>query len=100
MTIQANGESSGLEDKEGRHPAADLRGSSMPYVQGDVRLGGLSSSNRNERWDYSRHDEDADGDHFYASNDNAVTETTQYVRLMIAGSVDTANIKRLVLSVN
>ena len=39
-----------MEDKEGRHPAADLRGISMPYIQGDVRLGGLSSFDGNERW--------------------------------------------------
>lgn len=65
-TTRANEKSSGLEDTEGRHLAADLRGISIDPVQGDVRLGALSSSDGSERWDYGRHDDcfGVDGDRF------------------------------------
>ena len=56
-TIRANEESSGLEDKEGRHLATDLRGISMPYVQGNVRLDALCSSDGSKKWDYGRHND-------------------------------------------
>ena len=47
-TSRANEKSSGLEDEEGRHLAADSRRISMPPVQGGVRLGALSSSDGSE----------------------------------------------------
>ena len=72
-TTWANEKSSGLEDEEGRHLAADSRGISIPPVQGDVRLGALSSSDGSERWDYGRHDDsfDDDDDRFCGDDDDS-----------------------------
>lgn len=62
-TTLAKETSSSLEDEEGRHLAADSRGiSSIPPVQGNVRLGTLSSSEGSERWDHGRHDDLFDDD--------------------------------------
>ena len=73
-TTRANEKSSGLEDEEGRHLAADSREISIPPVQGDVRLGALNSSDGSERWDYGRHDdpfEDDDDDRFCGDDDDS-----------------------------
>ena len=72
-TTRANEKSSGLEDEEGRHLAADSQGISMPPVEGDVRFGALSSSDGSERWDYGRHDDffDDDDDRFYGGDDDS-----------------------------
>ena len=72
-STRANKKSSGLEDEEGRHLAANSRGISIPPVQGDIRLGTLSSSDGSERWDYGRHDYsfDNDNDRFYGDDDDS-----------------------------
>ncbi len=72
-TTRANEKSSGLENEEGRHLAADSPGISISPVQGDVRLGALSSSDGSERWIYGRHDDsfDDDDDRFYGDDDDS-----------------------------